>query len=354
MLSCSLARGAVASNDPVKWRAADWDLNAARLGSVFREEFAKAGLAPATTPNLFETGPTADKFQVAALITDMDGRFCWDSGPVYSGLMRMSVEWQVFDNFSRQVVKRIPTTAGGDEAKTSADGVERVFFAAFRENVRALLASTEFRGMLTGATGAPTGAMTPLSFTRPPTSKRSIPEAAQAVAAIFAGDGHGSGFLISSDGYVVTNRHVAGGAKYVKVRFADGVESLGEVVRSDSRRDVALVKVQPGARIPLPLRPNPTSAGETVFAIGTPLDPKFEGTVTKGIVSANRTYEGLSFIQSDVVINGGNSGGPLLDENGAVIGICVSGYDINGAPVGINLFIPIEDALKVLALAPAA
>lgn len=73
-----------------------------------------------------------------------------------------------------------------------------------------------------------------------------------------------------------------------------------------------------------------------------------------GCVSATRTYEGLRYIQSDVVVNHGNSGGPLLDEKGAVIGITVSGIDIGGAPAGINLFIPINDALKALALTPAS
>ncbi len=70
----------------------------------------------------------------------------------------------------------------------------------------------------------------------------------------------------------------------------------------------------------------------------------------KGIVSAARTYEGVSYIHSDVAVNGGNSGGPLIDEKGAVVGVTVSGYSVNGAPIGLNLFIPIADALRVLAI----
>jgi serine protease Do len=90
--------------------------------------------------------------------------------------------------------------------------------------------------------------------------------------------------------------------------------------------------------------------GDTVFAIGTPLDLKFEGTVTRGIVSANRTFEGFTYIQSDVAVNHGNSGGPLLDEGAKVVGLTVAGYQPDGAPSGINLFIPIRDAMDFLAL----
>lgn len=345
---------------PLKWRASDWRPDTARLGSVFREEYVSAGFSRTLNTNLFEDGPTADRYQVAALITAMDGRFC-GMGEVeveYNGRMRMSVEWQLYDNVRREVVQRIQTTAGGEERKLSLDGVERTFYAAFRGNVRALLASSDYRQLVTSPTSPTLGAVTasadPLRFTPAPLARRTIANSADSVAAIFAGAGHGSGFLFSGEGYLLTNHHVVGDAKYVKVRWSNGAETVGEVIRLDRRRDVAIVKTDAGTRHALVLRSQTPGTGEPVFAIGTPLDAKLQGTVTKGIVSATRTYEGLPYIQSDVVINGGNSGGPLLDEAGAVIGICVSGMDINGAPVGINLFIPIDDALKALALTPAA
>jgi serine protease Do len=353
VLTCSLM------SSQLKWRASDWRLDAARLGSVFREEYVSAGFAQTQNTNLFADGPTADRYQVAALITAMDARFC-ALGEVdiqYNGRMRMSVEWQLYDNVRREVVQRFQTMAGG-ESKLSVDGVERTFYAAFRGNVRALLASSDFRQVVTTPSSTSVlGEQTPsapLRFSPAAPAKRTIASSGSAVAAIFAGDSHGSAFLISRDGYLLTNHHVVGDAKYVKVRWSDGVESVGEVIRLDRRRDVAIVKADPGARQPLAVRSQTPGAGEPVFAIGTPLDAKLQGTVTKGIVSATRTYEGLPYIQSDVVINGGNSGGPLLDEAGAVIGICVSGMEINGAPVGINLFIPIDDALKALALTPTS
>ncbi|WP_293349035.1 trypsin-like peptidase domain-containing protein [Phenylobacterium sp.] len=358
-LTCSLAPSAILLPRPVKWKAADWELESARMASVFREEATRAGFLRGSTVNLFDSGPSGDRYQVAALITAMDGRFCgsYEYRPVpYNGRMRMSVEWQVFDTLARQVVKRVPTEAGGEERKVLEDGIERVFFAAFRENVKALLASEEFRALITSAPGtAPTvTALSPLPFRPAAVAKRPIASAAEAVASVFTGDGLGSGFLISSDGYLLTNHHVVGRAKYVKVRWSDGAETVGEVLRSDARRDVAIIKADPGHRTPLALSETPAGLGEAVFAIGTPLDAKFQGSVTKGVVSATRTYEGLPYIQSDVTINGGNSGGPLIDEAGSVLGMTVSGMDISGAPVGINLFIPIADALKALALTPAS
>ena len=124
-------------------------------------------------------------------------------------------------------------------------------------------------------------------------------------------------------------------------------------IRSDKRRDVALIKVDPRGRQPLGLHRAAPLAGDTVFAIGAPLDVKNQGTVTRGVASANRILDGFSFIQSDVTINGGNSGGPLLDEKGEVLGICDLSFRERGdVPTGINYFVPIDDALRFLSAEP--
>lgn len=134
----------------------------------------------------------------------------------------------------------------------------------------------------------------------------------------------------------------------MKVRWPDGVETLGKVLRRDRGRDVALIQADPRGRTPLNLRRGGLQTGETVYAVGTPLSSQFQGTVTKGVVSANRVYNGFAYIQSDVSVNPGNSGGPLLDENGAVIGVTVAAIRPADQPTGINLFIPIGEALDFL------
>lgn len=139
----------------------------------------------------------------------------------------------------------------------------------------------------------------------------------------------------------------------MKIRWSDGLEGVGEVIRTDKRRDVALVKTDPRNRQPLALHRAAPQPGDTVFAIGAPLDVQYQSTVTRGVVSANRIKDGFSFIQSDVTVNPGNSGGPLLDEQGEVLGIADmvlrEGGDI---PTGINYFVPIDDALRFLAAEP--
>jgi S1-C subfamily serine protease len=115
---------------------------------------------------------------------------------------------------------------------------------------------------------------------------------------------------------------------------------------------VALIRTN--AKAPaLPIRMQQAQLGEGVFVVGTPLDKDLQNTLTKGIVSANRLYEGLTFIQSDAAIDHGNSGGPLLDEKGQVLGLTQWTYSPDGVSHNLNFFIPIDDALKVLALEAA-
>jgi S1-C subfamily serine protease len=138
--------------------------------------------------------------------------------------------------------------------------------------------------------------------------------------------GTGSGFFISED-LLMTNEHVVVGSSAVRLRFFGGREIGGQVVRSDARRDVALVRAEsPEAGRGLPLRLDAPMVGSEVFVIGSPLGEAQEGSVTKGIVSALRNDNGLAvdrgpFIQSDVAVTNGNSGGPMFDDKGNVVGI---------------------------------
>lgn len=205
-------------------------------------------------------------------------------------------------------------------------------------------------GAAASAAVAPDIAGAPIILKAAPRTARLLTDAVRSVATVIVASGTGSGFLISSDGYLLTNEHVVHGAQRVKIKWSDGTESNGEVVRTNARRDVALVKVDPGGRASIPLRTGQPQVGESVYAIGSPGGVVLQSTVTKGIVSANRLYEGQNFIQSDVAVTHGNSGGPLVDEKGAVLGLTDIGYLPDGEPVDINLFIPIGEALQVLGL----
>lgn len=160
--------------------------------------------------------------------------------------------------------------------------------------------------------------------------------------------GVGSGFILSSDGYVMTNAHVVEGADEVLVTLTDKREYKARIVGSDKRTDVAVVKIDatglPAVRIGDSGR---LRVGEWVLAIGSPFG--LESTVTAGIVSAKQreTGEYLPFIQTDVAINPGNSGGPLINMRGEVVGINSQIYSRSGGYMGIAFAIPIDEAMRV-------
>lgn len=160
----------------------------------------------------------------------------------------------------------------------------------------------------------------------------------------------GSGFIISHDGYVLTNHHVISNADKVIVRLSDRRELEAEVVGSDKRSDVALLKIEAKDLPTVKLgRSDVLEVGEWVLAIGSPFG--FDHSVTAGIVSAkeralvNETY--VPFIQTDVAINPGNSGGPLFNLNGEVVGINSQIYTRSGGFMGLSFAIPIDVAMDV-------
>ena len=160
--------------------------------------------------------------------------------------------------------------------------------------------------------------------------------------------GVGSGFIISDDGYVLTNAHVVEGADEVTVTLTDRREFKAKVLGSDRRSDVALLKVS-ATNLPY-LRTGDSSkirVGEWVIAIGSPFN--LDNTVTAGIISAKSrdTGEYLPLIQSDVAVNPGNSGGPLINMRGEVIGINSQIATLSGAYNGISFAVPIDEVMRV-------
>jgi serine protease Do len=160
----------------------------------------------------------------------------------------------------------------------------------------------------------------------------------------------GSGFVISQDGYVLTNAHVVEGADEITVKFTDKREFKAKVIGSDKRTDIALIKIDatglPAVRFG---DPSKLKVGEWVVAIGSPFG--FDNTVTAGIVSAKGRSlpqeNFVPFIQTDVAINPGNSGGPLFNMRGEVIGINSQIYSRSGGFMGISFAIPADVALDV-------
>ena len=160
----------------------------------------------------------------------------------------------------------------------------------------------------------------------------------------------GSGFIISGDGYILTNAHVVDGADEVTVRLTDKREFKAKTIGADKRSDVALIKIE-AAGLPFVKLGEPAQlkVGEWVVAIGSPFG--FDNSVTAGIVSAKgrslpqESY--VPFIQTDVAINPGNSGGPLFNMRGEVVGINSQIYSRSGGYMGVSFAIPIDVAMEI-------
>lgn len=351
-----------AFGDGLSWKGGGrQDLDTDEFDEVFRDELEKIGMTVAGDPdNLFEDTSGSAEYLVGGSIEKLDMKVCfpmagfndWDKS---KGEATVAVKWQIYSRLERRVVAAIETT-GFHKTSSQNGGMYSILLNAFADNVQKLAADERFRKIfigaptdLTVAKAAPSG-LVPLPVLAASASPVTISDSVGSTVLIYAGSGHGSGFLVSPEGYVLTNEHVVGAAKFVKVRWSDGLETLGEVIRTDKSRDVAVVKTDARGRMALRVRHSPLAVGEDVFAIGAPLDPKLQSSVTKGIVSAQRVVDGFSFIQSDVTVNPGNSGGPLLDNKGEVVGLTAKGIARAGIPLGVNLFIPISEAQQFLGL----
>ncbi|MEK9969586.1 MAG: serine protease [Ferrovibrio sp.] len=285
------------------------------------------------------------------------------------GKSRITVEWQVFDPVRRQVILRQRSEGKFETAEAIAPDQKLVMQLAFADAANQLAASPELRQMMTERAPLPSPTartvtedhsripLRRLALSQQPISTQ-IDRLRSATVLIEVGDGgHGSGFIVSDDGLMVTNRHVVGSQRFVRVRLVSGRAVVGEVLRKHELRDVALVKLEGSGYPVMAIRETPVAVTEEVYVIGAPRLTQLAWTVTRGVVSAWRParlpVQPFDLIQSDVAIQGGNSGGPMLDARGNLVGIAVSGYAFGPDKQGndsVNQFIPILDGLDKLGI----
>lgn len=341
-----------------------------------RAELSAAGYQVIGDPNsIFEKDKGKAELEMAAMITDIKADVCnYDMGVLgqqSGGKGIVQVNWQIYSNLDRKVVFEL-STSGKSNVRMKRAGEDDVIIDAFGSAMQQLLADQRFYQFMINTGGrndevnnltnhdSQQNAALPLQPSIPAilisrlqlSSKRFQDHATEIrgnVVTVFSGGSMGSGFFIS-ERHVITNHHVVGAAKFVKVKLITGREILGEVIGSDARRDVALVQTEVSGLPGLPILAEELGIGSPIFVIGSPLDEKNEGTVSAGIVSSYRTEQNQRLIQSDVNIMPGNSGGPMLDDKGNVIGIAVSGLsEGNGVTsLGVNFFIPIAEAMAKL------
>ncbi len=239
---------------------------------------------------------------------------------------QLTVEWQLFNALGKNIVFQTTTTGYGKERGTSIAAV----YSAFRQALNNLLAEEEFASILVkkvNVVSLPPEAnkIIPISLqtnTKPIKLPQDIAIVFESVVTLRVGASIASGFIISSDGYLLTAAHVVSGVSAANVRLKSGLTLNAEVVRIDENQDIALLKMPGSGYNAVALCTDQRSEiGTEVYAIGTPLSEEFAYSVSKGIVSGYRTRQEMSFIQTDASLNPGNSGGPLLNAQGQVMGI---------------------------------
>jgi len=342
------------------WKGGKLSIDSDEFTDAFKEELEKASFKTVGDTNaLFEDASTwKSEILVAGLVKDLKANICYPNAGFGNftsskGESYLKVEWQIYSKLDRSVVHSVVTEGASKTTSAVSGGDSTLVLNAFAQATRNLLADEKFRSIVSRAGETVKEAVTKsgekIVLSNNPTKKIGTNTAdwTNAVATVFAGRGHGSGFLIS-DNLVMTNHHVVGESKSVNVKFGNGVELIGSVIASNSAKDVAIVKLDAVLPKYFNLEKTLPLVGTDVYAVGTPLDASFSSTVSKGIVSGLREEQKNKFVQSDVNVKPGNSGGPLLDKSGNVVAIAVSGLVINNVTQGINFFIPINDALTAL------
>jgi len=188
-----------------------------------------------------------------------------------------------------------------------------------------------------------------IKIRKPEKFATSLEEAVEATVTIKTNKGHGSGFLITQDGFLITNYHVVKDSSKIEVILNDDTKYLAKVLTINKEADLALLKIEKSIPKPLLISENSSlNIGKEVFAIGTPEAADLSQTLSKGIISSVRNQaNGLKLLQTDISINSGNSGGPLVDLNGNLMGV-VNSKIVGIGTEGISFAIPANTILQSL------
>lgn len=344
-------------------------------GAIVFETFKNAGYNIVGDPNQM-FGANEDRlsarYLIAAQITEVRGNIC-DEYSIWTGYstdriageLYQKVKWSIYSPYLKKVIGEFETEGYSLNPTPKQQGLEVLFLDSFAEATDKLAQNKDFAALILGEATSETtesAAFSTLIIPHIPLSRSAFnshsKEVLDGVVTVSLGQAHGSGFIISDDGLILTNQHVVQSADEVLIRLSNGLEVTGEVLRRNSARDIALIKVPLRGLPALPLNnTGRVKILDPVIAVGSPMDESLQGTVTQGVISNPARIDqqtGLTFIQSDTSVNPGNSGGPLLDEHGNVVAISVSGLSRSGGNTGLNFFIPIASALEELNIVQSA
>ena len=292
--------------------------------------------------------------------------FNWDLNK-FQGEFFISIRWQIVRDDDGFELLNYTTEAFEEILEPVDDGARILLESVIKENVRKLVANEDFRLLITLDATEKAPPQTQVTSTNNIVDEKynslriyqknsdilSNEKSTwkEGVFTIMTDDASGSSFAISEK-FVLTNYHVVGNNKAVTVKMSQEDGSFkawnGRVIRKNVERDIALIEIDGSLKKYFSLSKSKPKQGDDIYVLGSPFGDAFESTLTKGIISnLNRKSQGLSYIQSDANIYTGNSGGPMIDTNGHVLGISVFAHK---EAEGLNLFIPIDSALEYLNL----
>ncbi len=290
-----------------------------------------------------EDNSTKARFQLGGTIKDIK----YNSYAPLAGNFseaRITVEWQLMDALNQKIIFKSSSSGYGKQKGITIG----IIITSFRNALRQLLANESFIDIVTSKPENLDNNLFDESLTIKTHSKddsvelpKDIEKIMEGVVLIKVGVTHASGFIISEDGYILTAAHVVSGVNNVSVILKSGLELTANVIRIDKQQDIALIKIEGKGHKELNIETNKLPPiGSEIFAIGSPVSENLSFTVTKGIVSGYREINNRRYIQTDASLNPGNSGGPLFNNNGQVIGIVswkISAKGFEGLSFGVPL-----------------
>ncbi|WP_188621441.1 S1C family serine protease [Flavobacterium suaedae] len=258
-------------------------------------------------------------------------------------ITKLDIEWEIFDLYNQSKYKHTYKAESGEFALRNNNREE-----AFKNSLEDAISSSFFEFMdsktvkeLIEQSKEKEIKLDNLQISKPQ-PVTSLSEAMEATVTIKVKEGHGSGCFITNNGYIVTNFHVVSASDDITVVTKDGKEYPATIVRKNEFSDLALIKIdiQNEFAFTLPSEKN-YEIGEDIFAIGTPKSIELGQSLSKGIISGFRTYENRQIIQTDASVNGGNSGGALVNKEGSFIGV-VNAKVFGVGVEGLGFSIPAE------------
>lgn len=279
-----------------------------------------------------------------------------------AGRTDMLMEWQVLDKAKDEVVLTKTFHGVSNFNSSSSTNIKSGRSDAFEDGLIKLMKDSSFVQLIRGAkneTYIAKSAVTENAITIKRTAplqdienlSQLVKRANPACVTVITDRGHGSGAFISSDGLILTATHVIEGVNKIEIKMTSGISLSAKVIASNTSQDVAILKVEGSGYPALPLlEGNSPDLGSDVLTIGTPHDPELGQSIAKGIISGKRKSEdGTIYLQADISVSPGNSGGPLIDYSGNVVGVVQSKVIREGVE-GIGFALPISKVIEVLGI----